>query len=114
MVAAPRDYSKEDYAPRDHHTIDAVYDTQNRTFIFRPRSQLSKYIRRGTLKPIPVPRFRQEITFSATWRADPSQMILFDETVTRTIAVPGKIWVGRNVLGRFREIYLLKPGHKIA
>jgi len=41
-------------------------------------------------------------------------MILFDETVAQRIALPGKIWVGRNVLEKFRELYVLKPGHKIA
>ncbi|KAH7348405.1 hypothetical protein BKA65DRAFT_550477 [Rhexocercosporidium sp. MPI-PUGE-AT-0058] len=111
MSSNPRDYSTEDYAPRD--TIEAIYNTETENFTYKPRSQLIDHMHKDDIKVFPIPRFYRGIVFAANWRADFSQNSPVDSPRILRVRLPYKVLVGRNLLGGFRKLYVLRPGVRI-
>ncbi|KAL2064387.1 hypothetical protein VTL71DRAFT_4881 [Oculimacula yallundae] len=103
-----RDYSKEDYAPRD--PIEAIYDTKTKLFSFKHRSQIISDIKKEHLIAVPNPRFKRTVTYTSFQRADISQGFIGSRTKIGILKLSPKVWIGRNILGKFREVYVFSPG----
>ncbi|PBP15702.1 hypothetical protein BUE80_DR013417 [Diplocarpon rosae] len=100
MAHSARDYSREDYAPRD--PTEVLYNLETRVFSYRPRSLIFYGGAKATLKSIPVPRLVREIRIAHPVESDDPDMA--DET--GLVRLPKKVWIGRNLCGNYRELFL--------
>ncbi|KAG4438678.1 hypothetical protein IFR05_005859 [Cadophora sp. M221] len=112
MDPNPRDYSREDYAPRD--TLEVIYNTETKAFSYKPRSHLASHLREDNMKVFLIPRFCRGVIFATTWRADLSQNNAVDNMMVRRVRLPRKVLIGRNFWGGFRKLYVLRPGIAMA
>ncbi|OWO99942.1 hypothetical protein B2J93_8562 [Marssonina coronariae] len=100
MAHNRRDYSREDYAPRDQ--IEVVYNLETRVLSYRPHSQIFFGRSRATMKSIPIPRIVREVRIALPRDPDDPEA----EDKGGVVKLPKRVWVGRNLLGDFRDLFL--------